>query len=148
MNHNYVEMHNFLEYRLANGVFRTSAPITGRVSVAGKYIYYIRKEVKAGQDEIVRGVGEWLNYNEAPEWVFSVFKFYQELSAEFQMCFNVLILTYLVFMQYYFIRYVLCDSCFKEWKQLNDEVAESERTLDERREAYEAEMARRKTNLE
>ena len=145
---NYVEMHEFIEDSQPNGKARFTIAVSGRITSVGKYVSYARKEVKAGQDFIVAHLQGWLTYNEAPDWAFSAFNWYKSLRSEMQMLVNILVLCYLLCVQYYFIRHMLCESCFREWKQLNDEVKESERNLDQKRAEYKAEMARRKENFE
>ena len=109
-------MHEFLEDGLPNGKERFSLPVSGRITTFGKYMSYARKEIAAGQEMIIMHVMGWLHYNEAPAWAFDAFNFYRDLGYEMQMCANILCVFYLLAMQYYFIRHMLCDSCFREWK--------------------------------
>ena len=56
---------------------------------------------------------------EAPQVVFDVHEWYRSCDIYMQLILNVLLLFYLVFIQLFFLRYVLCDSCVREWNKLN-----------------------------
>lgn len=75
-------------------------------------------------------------HHEAPEWCFEGLKYYQSFTVDQQIGINVLVICYLLFLQYYFFRHLVCESCFREYKQLSDDVEESAKNLDARRKAY------------
>ena len=50
---------------------------------------------------------------------------------------NLALLCYVLALQFYFFRYLVCDSCFKEYQQLVDDVEESGKDMDAKRLVYE-----------
>ena len=77
---------------------------------------------------------------DAPEWLHNALQWYGTQDVDIQLAINVAVILYLLGVQYYFFRYLICDTCIREYKQLNAEVAESARTLDARREEYKKQM--------
>ena len=47
--------------------------------------------------------------------MFDVVQFYAQLSIDVQIFINVIIASYLFIVQLYFCRYLICESCFKEY---------------------------------
>ena len=52
-------------------------------------------------------------------------EYYASFSVDAQLGINMAVICYLLSIQYYFFRHMVCESCFREYKQLSDDVEES-----------------------
>ena len=79
---------------------------------------------------------KYLRAQEAPQWCHDGLEYYASFTVYNQLLINAAVICYLLYIQYYFFRYMVCESCFREYKQLSDDVEESARNLPARREEY------------
>lgn len=91
---------------------------------------YWLKELRYGQRQIPGELRHYLRYHEAPQWCFDALQYFAAFSLDVQLAIEVAVILYLLFIQFYFFRYLVCDGCFSEYKQLTDDVNESAKTLD------------------
>ena len=91
-------------------------PIGGRITVVGLYLTYWKRETLMFQRKLPRIIEKYLRDNEAPEWCFDILTKYAEQDINVQLAINLGLILYLLFIQFYFFRYLVCASCFDEYK--------------------------------
>ena len=134
----YTNVYEFIEKAVPEDTDKVFAkyPVGGRITVVGLYLTYWKRETLMFQRKLPKLIEAYLKGNEAPEWCFDILNKYGEQDINVQLAINLGIILYLLCIQFYFFRYMVCASCFDEYKQLKDDIKESERTLDARRKVY------------
>lgn len=129
-------VHEFIESKLPDGKEKLSQPVGGRMTIAGLYMTYWAREVRNAQFHVPGTVAGYLREHEAPEFMFSVLSWYSSQANDHQIVINIAIILYILLIQLYFCRYIICESCFREYKEMSDSIEESKRNLPADREKY------------
>ena len=143
----YVSIHKFIEKTIPDGEYQEKYTLSGRMTPVGIYFNNAMKEARRAQKQVPIILVGWLKHNGAPDWCYGIVQWYATQDVNIQLLINILILAYLIAIQFYFFRYMVCDACFREYQQLTDDVEESERTLDERRKQYQEYLKKKELEM-
>ena len=90
--------------------------------------YWIRG-LREYQQPVPDKLNAYLTSLDPPDFVMEGSKWYARQERDHQIAINFALLLYLLFIQFYFFRYLVCADCFREYEQLNAMIEKSEREL-------------------
>ena len=122
MNDSYTKLHEFLERQIPENEVYKKESLSGRVTTLGKYFFYAKRDVRNAQRDVPHYIKGYLLAHDAPSLLLDFYHFYEGQDLDVQILINIVVLCYVIFIQLYFCRYLLCDSCFREYEQLQVDI--------------------------